>query len=40
MWYLRAKNEGHGFRNKENRAAEREAETTFLRRVLKIHPPA
>jgi dipeptidyl aminopeptidase/acylaminoacyl peptidase len=39
VWYLRAKNEGHGFRKKENRDAQREVEMMFLRKVLGL-PPA
>jgi dipeptidyl aminopeptidase/acylaminoacyl peptidase len=39
VWYLRAKNEGHGFRKKENRDAQREVEMMFLRKVLRL-PPA
>ena len=31
VWYLRATNEGHGFRRKENRDALREVEVLFLR---------
>ena len=31
-----AKDEGHGYRKKPNRDAQREAETLFLRKVLHI----
>ena len=34
VWYLLAKDEGHGFRKKSNRDAQREAETLFLQKVL------
>jgi dipeptidyl aminopeptidase/acylaminoacyl peptidase len=34
VWYMLAKDEGHGFRKKQNIDAQREAETLFLRRVL------
>jgi dipeptidyl aminopeptidase/acylaminoacyl peptidase len=35
-WYLLAKDEGHGFQKKSNRAALREAVVVFLRDVLKL----
>jgi dipeptidyl aminopeptidase/acylaminoacyl peptidase len=34
VWYMLAKDEGHGFRKKQNRDAQREAETLFLRKVF------
>lgn len=34
VWYLLAKDEGHGFRKKQNSDAQREVETLFLRRVF------
>jgi len=36
VWYMLAKDEGHGFRKKPNRDAQREAETLFLRKVLQV----
>ncbi len=36
VWYLAAKDEGHGFRKKSNRDYQREAETMFLRKVLGV----
>lgn len=33
-WFMMAMDEGHGFRKKSNREAQREAETMFLREVL------
>ncbi len=36
VWYLAAKDEGHGFRKKSNRDYQREAETLFLRDVLNL----
>lgn len=36
VWYLRAANEGHGFARRENQQAQREAETMFFRRVLRL----
>ncbi|MEM1131878.1 MAG: prolyl oligopeptidase family serine peptidase [Pseudomonadota bacterium] len=35
-WYLLAMDEGHGFRKKANRDFQREAETLFLKKVLKL----
>ncbi|MEO1231132.1 MAG: alpha/beta fold hydrolase [Myxococcota bacterium] len=35
-WYMLARDEGHGFRKKSNRAALREAVTIFLGEVLKL----
>lgn len=35
-WYMLAKDEGHGFRKKSNRAALREAVTIFLQEVLEL----
>ncbi len=35
-WYLRAANEGHGFTRRENQQAQREAETLFFQRVLRL----
>ncbi|UTP39833.1 prolyl oligopeptidase family serine peptidase [Phenylobacterium sp. LH3H17] len=34
VWWMMAKDEGHGFRKKQNRDALREAETLFLRKVF------
>ncbi|MGH8446045.1 MAG: S9 family peptidase [Solimonas sp.] len=34
VWYMLAKDEGHGFRKKQNVDAQREAETLFLQKVL------
>ncbi|WP_332772160.1 S9 family peptidase [Phenylobacterium sp.] len=34
VWWMMAKDEGHGFRKKQNRDAFREAETLFLRKVF------
>ncbi len=34
VWWMMAKDEGHGFRKKQNRDALREAETMFLRKVF------
>jgi dipeptidyl aminopeptidase/acylaminoacyl peptidase len=34
VWYMLAKDEGHGFKKKQNRDAQREAETLFLRKVF------
>ena len=34
VWYVLAKDEGHGFPKKQNRDALREAETLFLKKVL------
>ena len=36
VWYLLDADEGHGFRKKQNVDAQREAETLFLRKVLKL----
>jgi dipeptidyl aminopeptidase/acylaminoacyl peptidase len=36
-WLMSAKNEGHGFRRLANQAAQREAETMFFRRVLRLN---
>jgi len=36
VWYLLARDEGHGFRKKQNVDAQREAETLFLQQVLRI----
>ena len=36
VWYMLAGDEGHGFRKKQNIDAQREAETLFLRKVLKL----
>ena len=33
-WFMMAMDEGHGFRKKGNREAQREAETLFLQQVL------
>jgi dipeptidyl aminopeptidase/acylaminoacyl peptidase len=33
-WFMMAADEGHGFRKKGNREAQREAETLFLQEVL------
>ena len=38
VWYLKAKDEGHGFRKKQNTDAQREVETLFLRRVFGLAP--
>jgi dipeptidyl aminopeptidase/acylaminoacyl peptidase len=35
-WFMMAMDEGHGFRKKSNREAQREAETLFLQDVLGI----
>jgi dipeptidyl aminopeptidase/acylaminoacyl peptidase len=35
-WYLRAADEGHGFTRRENQQAQREAETMFFQRVLRL----
>lgn len=35
-WFMMAMDEGHGFRKKSNREAQREAETLFLREILGI----
>jgi dipeptidyl aminopeptidase/acylaminoacyl peptidase len=35
-WLMIAMNEGHGFARRENQEAQREAETMFLRRVLRL----
>jgi dipeptidyl aminopeptidase/acylaminoacyl peptidase len=40
VWYLRARNEGHGFRKKENRDAQREVEMMYLRKILRLPEPA
>ena len=34
VWYLLARDEGHGFRKKQNTDAQREVETLFLRRIF------
>ncbi len=34
VWYLMARDEGHGFRKKQNTDAQREVETLFLRRLF------
>lgn len=34
VWWMMAKDEGHGFRKKPNQDAQREAETLFLRKVF------
>lgn len=36
VWYLVARDEGHGFRKKQNTDAQREVETQFLRRVFGV----
>ncbi|HYD45272.1 MAG TPA: prolyl oligopeptidase family serine peptidase, partial [Phenylobacterium sp.] len=36
VWWMMAKDEGHGFRKKQNRDALREAETLFLRKVFAL----
>ena len=36
VWYMLAKDEGHGFRKKPNRDAQRAAETQWLREVLSL----
>ena len=38
VWYMLARDEGHGFRKKQNRDAQREAETLFLRKVFGAAP--
>ena len=40
VWYMLAKDEGHGFRKKQNRDSQREAETLFLRKVFGLAPSA
>jgi dipeptidyl aminopeptidase/acylaminoacyl peptidase len=35
-WFMMAMDEGHGFRKKSNREAQREAETLFLQEILGI----
>jgi dipeptidyl aminopeptidase/acylaminoacyl peptidase len=35
-WYLLAKDEGHGFSKRKNRGVERDVETMFLRKVLRL----
>ncbi|MBY9066613.1 prolyl oligopeptidase family serine peptidase [Hyphomonas sp. WL0036] len=35
-WFMMAMDEGHGFRKKSNREAQREAETMFLKEVLEL----
>lgn len=37
-WLMLAANEGHGFARRENQEAQREAETLFIRRVLRLNP--
>jgi hypothetical protein len=34
VWFLVARDEGHGFKKKQNVDAQREVETLFLRQVL------
>jgi dipeptidyl aminopeptidase/acylaminoacyl peptidase len=34
VWYMVAKDEGHGFAKKSNRDAQREAETLFLQKLF------
>jgi len=34
VWWMMAKDEGHGFRKKQNVDAQREAETQFLQKVF------
>jgi len=36
VWYMLAKDEGHGFLKKPNRDAQRVAETQWLRKVLQL----
>ena len=36
VWYMLAKDEGHGYRKKPNRDAQRVAETQWLRKVLRL----
>jgi dipeptidyl aminopeptidase/acylaminoacyl peptidase len=36
VWYMLAKDEGHGFRKKANRDAQRAAETQWLRKALSL----
>jgi dipeptidyl aminopeptidase/acylaminoacyl peptidase len=36
VWYMLAKDEGHGFLKKPNRDAQRAAETQWLRKVLQL----
>jgi dipeptidyl aminopeptidase/acylaminoacyl peptidase len=36
-WLMTANDEGHGFAKKANQEAQREAETLFLRKVLKLN---
>jgi len=36
VWYMLAKDEGHGFRKKPNRDAQRVVETQWLRKVLRL----
>jgi dipeptidyl aminopeptidase/acylaminoacyl peptidase len=38
VWYMLAKDEGHGFRKKANRDAQREAETLFFEKVFGLPP--
>ena len=38
VWYMLANDEGHGFRKKPNRDAERAAETLWLQKVLGVTP--
>ena len=38
VWYLLARDEGHGFRKKQNTDAQREVETLFLRRLFGSGP--
>jgi dipeptidyl aminopeptidase/acylaminoacyl peptidase len=40
VWYLLARDEGHGFAKKQNRDAQREVETLFFRRVFGLTPGA
>jgi dipeptidyl aminopeptidase/acylaminoacyl peptidase len=38
VWYMLANDEGHGFKKKANRDAQRAAETLWLRNVLRLGP--
>ena len=38
VWYLLARDEGHGFRKKQNTDVQREVETLFLRKVFGLAP--
>ena len=37
VWFMLGMNEGHGFQRRENQRAQREAETLFMRRVLRLN---